>query len=50
MKKKITYMNEPVEGKRVKDFIPSPENLVLRKENVRVTITLSKRSIEYFSR
>ncbi|MCB4790292.1 MAG: CopG family transcriptional regulator [Elusimicrobia bacterium] len=50
MKKKITYTDEPIEGKRIKDFIPSPENLLFKEENVRVTITLSKRSIEYFKR
>jgi len=50
MKKKIQYTNEPVNGKRVKDFIPSPENLVFKEDNVRVTITLSKRSIAYFKK
>jgi predicted DNA binding CopG/RHH family protein len=50
MNKRIIYTNEPIEGKRIKDFIPAPENLVFKAENVRVTITLTKRSINYFKR
>lgn len=49
MKKKIKYTDEPMEKVRVvKDFLPSPEELALREETVKVTISLSKSSIDYF--
>lgn len=50
MKKKIKYTDEPMEFKIVKDFLPSPEALALRSENVKVTIQLSKDSIEFFKK
>jgi predicted DNA binding CopG/RHH family protein len=34
----------------VKDFLPSPEQLVLREDSVKVTISLSKSSVDYFKR
>jgi len=51
MKKKIKYTNEPM-GKVTKaaDFLPSPEELVLKDETVKVTIALSKTSIDFFKR
>jgi len=36
--------------KRVSDFLPSPEELALKDETVRVTIALSKTSVEFFKR
>jgi predicted DNA binding CopG/RHH family protein len=36
--------------KVVRDFLPPPEQLVLREENVKVTLSLSRRSIEFFKR
>lgn len=50
MKKKIKYTNEPMELKIVKDFLPAPENLVTKEDNVKVTITLSKNSVEFFKK
>lgn len=32
----------------VPDFLPRPEDLVFRDEGVKVTIALSKRSVEFF--
>jgi predicted DNA binding CopG/RHH family protein len=32
----------------VKDFLPSPDQLVLKEDNVKVTISLSKSSINFF--
>jgi predicted DNA binding CopG/RHH family protein len=32
----------------VKDFLPSPEELAFREETVKVTIALSKASVEFF--
>ncbi len=34
--------------KVVSDFLPRPEDLVFRDEGVKVTIALSKRSVEFF--
>jgi len=34
--------------KVVPDFLPRPEDLVFRDEGVKVTIALSKRSVEFF--
>jgi len=49
MKAKIKYTNEPMgKVKVVSDFLPSPEELALRDETVKVTIALSKTSIEFF--
>jgi len=49
MKKKIKYTDGPTcELKVVKDFLPSPDQLVLKEENVKVTIALKKSSVEFF--
>ena len=51
MKKKTKYTNEPMgKLKVVSDFLPSPEDLVFNEENVKVTISLSKASVEFFKR
>jgi predicted DNA binding CopG/RHH family protein len=34
----------------VKDFLPAPEALVPREENVKVTLSLSRRSVDFFKR
>jgi hypothetical protein len=34
--------------KVVRDFLPPPEDLVFRDEGVKVTIALSKRSVDFF--
>lgn len=34
----------------VDDFLPAPDALVAREENVKVTIELSRRSVEFFKR
>ena len=49
MKEKIKYTDEPLgDVKVIRDFLPPPEELVLRDEGVKITISLSKRSIEFF--
>ena len=49
MKSKIKYTDEPLGELRViKDFLPSPDQLVLKEENVKITIALKKSSIEFF--
>ncbi len=50
MKKKINYTNEPMDFKIVDDFLPPPERLGLKEDNVRVTITLSRASVNFFKR
>jgi predicted DNA binding CopG/RHH family protein len=49
MKQKIKYTDENIGKVRiVTDFLPSPEELALKDETVKVTISLSKASIEFF--
>ena len=49
MKPKIKYSDEALgELEIVADFLPSPEQLALRDDSVKVTISLSKASIEFF--
>jgi predicted DNA binding CopG/RHH family protein len=49
MKSKIKYRNEDL-GKLeiIDDFLPSPEQLALRDDSIKVTISLSKSSVEFF--
>ena len=50
-KRKVSYTEEPLgEIRVVDDFLPSPEELVFKEENVKVTITLSKTSIDFFKK
>jgi predicted DNA binding CopG/RHH family protein len=48
MSAKIKYADEPIEAKVIKDFLPPPEELAFREEGVKVTIALSKKSVEFF--
>ncbi len=48
MSAKIKYTNEPIEAKVIRDFLPPPEELAFREEGVKVTIALSKKSIDFF--
>lgn len=51
MKSKIEYTDEPLGKLRViKDFLPPPEELVLRQDHVKVTIALSKSSVDFFKK
>ena len=51
MKTKIKYTDEPMGELRViKDFLPPPEQLVLKEENIKVTIALKKASVEFFKK
>ncbi|WP_420135397.1 hypothetical protein [Rhodopseudomonas sp.] len=34
----------------VEDFLPSPEQLVLREDTVKVTLSRSRRSVDFFKR
>ncbi len=49
MNKQIRYTDEPIgDIKLVADFLPSPEELKLKSENTKVTISLSSESVSYF--
>jgi hypothetical protein len=52
MKKAVKYTEGEVGkiGSVLKDFLPSPEKLVLRESNVKVTLSLSQRSVDFFKR
>ncbi|MEX0739206.1 MAG: CopG family transcriptional regulator [Pseudohongiella sp.] len=49
MKSQIKYTDEPIgRVKIVADFLPSPEELAVRNNNTKVTMSLSSESVEYF--
>ena len=51
MKKKTKYTNEPLGDIRIiEDFLPSPEELAFNEEQVKVTIGLSKSSVDFFKK
>ena len=51
MKEKIRYTDEPMEvGRVLPDFLPPPGQLVFKEDAVKVTITLSSRSVYFFKR
>ena len=51
MTNKINYSDGPMEEVRViEDFLPTPEELAFREETVKVTIALSRASVEFFKR
>jgi hypothetical protein len=48
---KIKYTKEPMGELRViKDFLPPPDQLVVKEENVKVKIALKKSSIDFFKK
>ncbi|GAB4471925.1 MAG: hypothetical protein OHK0044_15340 [Burkholderiaceae bacterium] len=49
MSGKVRYTSEPIGiPKVVPDFLPAPEELAFREEDVKVTITLSKKRVDFF--
>ncbi len=49
MSEHVRYKHEPLGRLRIiPDFLPGPEDLIVRDEGVKVTIALSKRSVEFF--
>ena len=48
MKKKIRYTDEPLDLEVVQDFLPPPEKLLRRQETVKVTLSLTKPSLDFF--
>lgn len=51
MSKQIRYTKGPIGKVRVvKDFLPPPDELAVKDELEKVTLTLSKRSVDFFRR
>ncbi|MCC7099340.1 MAG: hypothetical protein IT500_07105 [Rubrivivax sp.] len=49
MSGRIKYSDEPLGRLRVvADFLPPPEELAWREEGVKVTLALSRKSVEFF--
>jgi len=49
MSKPIQYSDESLSDiEFIPDFLPSPEQLALKKKNTKVTIALTSESVEYF--
>jgi len=50
-KRSVKYTTGEIGRLRVvENFLPPPEALVLREENVKVTLSLSRRSVDFFKR
>lgn len=51
MTKKTDYRRGPIgEVKIVRDFLPPPSDLAFKEEQVKVTIGLSKSSVDFFKK
>jgi len=55
MKSDNNYKNAPEEvrqgldsARKIKDFLPPPEQLILKEDTKKVTIVLSQKSVEFF--
>ena len=49
MKTKVNYTDEPIgEVKVIQDFLPSPDKLAFKEDQVKITIGLSKSSVDFF--
>ena len=55
MKRKINYTDAPddihdaiINAREVEDFLPPPELLFTKEETKKITISLSRKSIDYF--
>jgi len=45
---KVKYTNEPIKAEVISDFLPDPEELAFKEEDVKVTLALSKKSVDFF--
>jgi len=51
MKKKIKYSREKIgEVEIVNDFLPKPDELVFKEDTIKVTLNLSRSSVEFFKK
>ena len=49
MSRQIQYTDEPIGNfRQIVDFLPSPEELKLKSETTKITISLSSDSLAYF--
>ncbi|MBJ7309403.1 hypothetical protein ACFOLJ_08965 [Rugamonas sp. CCM 8940] len=48
MNARIKYTDEPIEARVIADFLPPPDQLIFREETVKITLTLSKKSVDFF--
>lgn len=50
-KHKIKYTDEPIgKVKIMDDFLPKPSELVLKEETVKITLSLTKDSLDFFKK
>ncbi len=50
-KKKVKYTDEPIgQFKVIQDFLSSPSQLLLNDETVKVTLSLTKASVDFFKK
>jgi len=48
-KRKIKYTNGPIgKVKIIDDFLPEPKDLILKEETTKITIALTKSSVDFF--
>jgi predicted DNA binding CopG/RHH family protein len=50
MSKRIAYTDEPMELEVIEDFLPPPGALVRKEDTVKVTLHLSRASVDFFKR
>jgi hypothetical protein len=51
MKRHDGFTGEPSGPSRIiRDFLPPPDQLILKEDGVKVTISLSKRSVDFFKK
>ena len=49
--RKVKYTDGPIGNiKMVADFLPPPDQLILKEETVKVTLSLTKESVDFFKR
>lgn len=50
-KRKVKYTNEHIgKIKIIDDFLPEPRDLILKEETAKITISLTKSSINFFKK
>ncbi len=50
MRKNIRYTNEPMEAEVIPDFLPPPDELMAKEDSVKVTLSLSRPTVDFFKR
>jgi predicted DNA binding CopG/RHH family protein len=51
MKKTVKYTDEPIgDMKIIADFLPPPKDLIFKDDTVKITISLTKESVEFFKK